>query len=108
MKFFETIFMEEVHHFFSKLDRKTVKKILLNIEIAEQSKDPRLFKKVRDDIWEFRTRFAGQQIRLLAFWDKNNEHTLVIATHGFTKKTNKVPDKEIEHAIKLKHKYNNS
>jgi hypothetical protein len=43
---------------------------------------------------------------LLAFWDKtDNKETLVIATHGFIKKVDKVPAKEIERAENLRKKY---
>ena len=42
------------------------------------------------------------QIRLLAFWNKTEkEETLVVATHGFVKKTQKTPKGEIEKAKKL-------
>jgi hypothetical protein len=63
---------------------------------------------LQNDIWEFRTKFAGIQIRLLAFWDKsNNKETLVIATHGFIKKVDKVPANEIERAERLRVNYFN-
>ncbi|TAG64358.1 MAG: type II toxin-antitoxin system RelE/ParE family toxin, partial [Runella slithyformis] len=29
--------------------------------------DPKLFKKLQNDIWELRTKFGGLQIRLFAF-----------------------------------------
>ncbi|MFD1003127.1 hypothetical protein ACFQ21_27625 [Ohtaekwangia kribbensis] len=29
----------------------------------------KFFKKLKDDIWEFRTEYRGVQYRLLAFWD---------------------------------------
>jgi len=65
-----------------------------------------LFKKLQDDIWEFRKKFGGLQIRLLAFWDKSdNKNTLVIATHGFIKKVDKVPANEIHRAVRLRNKY---
>jgi phage-related protein len=106
MRFFETKFLEEVDKFISGLDRKTVKKIFYNIDLAEQTNDPKLFKKLKNDIWEFRTKYAGIQIRLLAFWDKtDNQETLVIATHGFVKKVDKVPAYEIDRAIRLRDKY---
>jgi hypothetical protein len=90
------------------LTPKTIKKILYNIDLAEQTNDPKLFKKLQNDIWEFRTKFAGIQIRLLAFWDKsNNKETLVIATHGFIKKVDKVPTNEIERAERLRINYFN-
>lgn len=109
MKYFETVFMEEVNEFVSKLDRKIVKKIIYNIDNAEQTNDPKLFKKLQNDIWEFRTSHSGVQVRLLAFWDKtNNKNTLVVATHGFIKKVDKVPKGEIERALRLKEKYFNN
>lgn len=87
MKYFETRFLEEAIEFIDGLDVKSVKKIFYNIDIAEQTNDPKLLKKLQNDIWEFRTKYAGQQIRLLAFWDKtDNKKTLIFATHGFIKK----------------------
>jgi phage-related protein len=109
MRFFETTFLEEVDQFISQLDPKTIKKIFYNIDLAEQTNDAKLFKKLQNDIWEFRTKFAGLQIRLLAFWDKkDNKETLVIATHGFVKKVNKVPANEINRAVRLRDKYFNN
>ncbi|WP_231390026.1 type II toxin-antitoxin system RelE/ParE family toxin [Sphingobacterium pedocola] len=51
-----------------------------------------MFKKLNNDIWEFRTLYQGLQYRLLAFWDKTfSSETMVISTHGFIKKRSKVP-----------------
>lgn len=109
MRYFETRFLEDVESFFSRLDAKTIKKILYNIDLAEQTNDPKLLKKLQQDIWEFRTSYAGFQIRLLAFWDKSdNNETLIIATHGFIKRTKKVPIHEIQRALRLKDIYFNS
>jgi phage-related protein len=106
MRFFETKFLEEADEFISGLDRKTIKKIFFNIDLAEQTNDPKLFKKLQKDIWEFRTKYAGLQIRLLAFWDKtDNQETLVFATHGFIRKVDKVPANEIERAVRLRDNY---
>lgn len=80
--------------------------MVFNIDMAEQTNDPRLFKKLKNDIWEFRTLYGGLQIRLLAFWDKSDgQTTLVLATHGFIKKVDKVPEKEIQRAINIRTKY---
>ncbi len=88
------------------LKPKTVKKILYNIDLVEQTNDPRLFKKLKKEIWEFRTKYEGLQIRLLAFWDKiDNKETLVMATHGFIKKVDKVPENEIERAVRIRERY---
>lgn len=58
------------------------------------------------DIWEFRTLYAGTAYRLFAFWDTDGE-TLVVATHGITKKTQKTPRKEIEKAEAIRRAYFN-
>ena len=109
MRYFETKFLDEADEFIARLDLKAVRKIIYNIDIAEQTNDPRLFKKLQSDIWEFRTKYAGLQIRLLAFWDKtDNKETLVFATHGFLKKVDKVPSNEIERAVRIRHKYFNN
>lgn len=71
-------------------------KILYNIDKASYHNDPKLFKKLNDTIWEFRTLYNKKQYRLFAFWDKENaEETLVISTHGIVKKTSKVPKADI-------------
>jgi phage-related protein len=104
--YFQTRFLEEADKFISELDEKTIKKIFYNIDLAEQTNDPKLFKKLQNEIWEFRIKYLGKQIRLLAFWDKdNNQETLVFATHGFIKKVDKVPKNEIERAVKIRTKY---
>ena len=106
IRYFETVFSEEIELFFFELDVKAVKKVFYNIDLAEQTNNPKLFKKLENEIWEFRTRHNKLQIRLLAFWDKTQQkETLVIATHGFIKKTDKVPKKEIEKAIEIRIKY---
>jgi phage-related protein len=47
-----------------------------------------------------------KQIRLLAFWDKTEKkETLVVATHGFIKKSQKTPKSEIEKAEKIRKQY---
>jgi phage-related protein len=108
MRYFATKFLQEADDFISQLDPKVVKKIFYNIDLAEQTNDPKLFKKLQNEIWEFRTRSAGLQIRLLAFWDNSEEsETLVIATHGFIKKADKIPSKEIKRAMNLRTQYFN-
>lgn len=106
LKFFETRFLEEAEKFISGLDKKAIRKVFYNIDIAEQTNDPRLFKKLNNEIWEFRTNYSGQQIRLLAFWDKtDNKSTLVFATNGFIKKDQKTPVGEIARAERIRKNY---
>ena len=101
---FSVNFLEGVDEFFKQIPPKAKGKILYNIDKAKKLKDLNLFKKLNDTIWEFRTLFEGQHYRLLAFWDKS-ANTLVICTHGFVKKTGKVPQKEIEKAENLRNQY---
>ena len=105
-RFFRTEFYEEVKMFMHSIEPKASCKILWNIDLAEQTNDPRLFKKLTEDIWEFRTRYGNLQYRLLAFWDKTEaEDTLVFAVHGMVKKVNKMPAKDIEKADEIRKQY---
>ena len=105
-KKFEVQFLEEARKFLSELDEKTFDKIIYNISKSKEKNDPRLFKKLTTNIWEFRTRYNGLHYRLLAFWDKTSDiETLVLATHGFVKKVDKVPSNEIEKAEKIRNLY---
>jgi len=105
-KNFDIVFLDEAFEFLSGLDKKHYEKILFNIRKAQIDRDPELFKKLKDEIWELRTLYQGLQYRLLAFWDKTDSHnTLVISTHGFIKKRSKVPDIEIQNAKQLMIKY---
>ena len=106
MRYFDSIFLEWADEFLASLKPKAVKKVLYNIDLAEQTNDPRLFKKLKKEIWEFRTLYEGLQVRLLAFWDKTSkEQTLVVATHGFVKKVDKVPENEIDRAVRIREQY---
>lgn len=103
---FEIVFLAEAFEFLKSLDTKHSGKILFNIRKAQQKNAPELFKKLTDEIWEFRTRYQGLQYRMLAFWDKTDHaNTLVISTHGFVKKQSKVPENEISKAETQRKKY---
>lgn len=105
-KHFEILFLDEAFEFLSGLERKHYEKILYNIRKSQVELNPELFKKLSDDIWEFRTLYQGVQYRLLAFWDKTSTiDTLVVSTHGFIKKRSKVPDNEIQKAVNIRIKY---
>ena len=103
---YEVRFMEPAKDFLDKLDEKSREKILFIVWKSRETNDPELFKKLSGEIWEFRTRFKNKQFRLFAFWDKRDSKvTLVIATHGIVKKTQKKPSKEIERAEQLRRDY---
>lgn len=97
-------FLKEVFDFLEGIDPKARKKIIFNIDRAKTRIDNTLFKKLNSDIWEFRTKYNQKLYRLFAFWDKtDNKLTLVIATHGIVKKSQKTPQKEILKATKRMH-----
>lgn len=103
---FKVIFLEPVLEFLEDLDQKSREKVLYNIWKSRSINDTSLFKKLDGEIWEFRTLFNRQYIRLFAFWDKSdNKDTIVISTHGIIKKTDKTPKVEIERAESLRVKY---
>ena len=105
-EYFDILLSDEVEAFLDKVDEKARDKIIYNIDKAKYSLDPKIFKKLTKEIWEFRTNYRSTQYRLLAFWDRrNNKDTLVIATHGFIKKTQKTPKSEIDRAIKIREFY---
>lgn len=73
--------------------------------VARGEKNSELFKKLENsDIWEFRTLYNGIAYRLFAFWDTDTQ-TLVVATHGIIKKTQRTPKKEIARAETIMKQY---
>lgn len=106
---FRVEFLEEAKLFLDNLDEKTRTKIVYNIWKARSSNDKELLKKLKGEIWEFRTKYNKTNYRLFAFGDKENKaDTIVISTHGLVKKTGKTPLKEIERAEKLRKQYFNT
>lgn len=103
---FKVEFLEEVIEFIEGLDDKARIKIIYNITKAKFSNDSELFKKLTENIWEFRTLFKKSHYRIFAFWDKTDSSaTIVIACHGILKKTDKTPTKEIEKAEQVRINY---
>lgn len=103
---FKVVFNQDAADFLDSLSEKARNKVYFNIDKATFVNDPEIFKKLDEDIWEFRTLYQQQAIRLFAFWDKEDKsETLVISTHGLIKKTQKTPKKEIEKAKQYKADY---
>ena len=106
MATFQLVFLEEARDFLRGQTPQVYKKILYNIDrVAGGEKNNELFKKLENtDIWEFRTLYRGIAYRLFAFWDTDRQ-TLVVATHGIIKKTQKTPLKEISKAEAIMKQY---
>lgn len=102
---FKIVYTEEAIDFLCHLPQKVKAKVVYNIGKSMYVLDNSLFKKLENtDIWEFRTLYNGNAYRLFAFWD-TEEDTLVIATHGMIKKSQRTPLKEIEKAEAKRKEY---
>ena len=99
---FNVILLGEVWDLLDSIDEKSKNKILYNIDKAKFVNNPELFKKLDSLIWEFRTKYKKSYYRLLSFWDRTDKaETLVVATHGIIKKTDKISKTEIEKAKEI-------
>ena len=102
----DILLLEEAERFIYNLQPKARLKIIRTLDFVKNGQvDKRLFKKlVGTDIWEFRTEYEGNAYRMLSFWDPRKK-SLVVATHGFVKKTQKTPLKEILKAENIRIEY---
>ena len=103
---FEVELLPDAVEFLENLDNKAREKVYYNIKKAQFVNDNELFKKLNEFIWEFRTLYNGKAYRLFSFWDNvDGKETLVVATHGILKKTQKTPSKEIKRAEEIRKQY---
>jgi phage-related protein len=103
---FKVQFLEEAKEFLDNLADKPREKIIYNIRKAQVTQDKEFFKKLNDEIWEFRTLYNKMDYRLFAFWDQIEKiDTFVIATHGLIKKTDKTPSREIDKTERIRTLY---
>ena len=103
---FKVEFLPEAVEFMDSLDQKSQQKIYYNIKKAQLINDPELFKKLTDNIWEFRTLYNKTHFRIFAFWDKSQgQQTLVLSTHGLIKKTDRTPKTDLEKAERIREQY---
>ena len=103
---FQLLLLEAARDPLKDLPMQARDKIYYNIRKVQGGvKDTEIFKKLENsEIWEFRTLYKGIAYRLFPFWDKDSD-TLVVATHGILKKTQKTPPKEINRAEEIRRKY---
>ena len=103
---FELDLLEEARNFLKSLSKEIRGKIGYNIRrVQKGERDNELFKKLDGtEIWEFRTIYNKNYYRLFAFWDKDI-NTLVVATHGIVKKSQKTPKSEIAKAEGIRKQY---
>ena len=107
----EVVFLEEAEGYFGELPNKVKDKFTYNFTKTLLGYKGEWFEKLQSTtgIFEFRVRDEVKFYRIFAFWDgAGAEKTLIVATHGFEKKSNKTPSKEIAKAEQIKKKYFNS
>lgn len=67
---FTVEFLPDAIEFIENLDDKAKEKILYNIKKAQFVNDKELFKKLNENIWEFRTLYSGKAYRFFPFGTK--------------------------------------
>ena len=97
-----------VEEYFDSLTNKQFEKVSFVLDIIEQLDivPRKFFKKLQntDEIWEVRVQQGNNIFRILGFFDGKD---LVVLNHAFTKKSQKIPQKEIDTAEKRKQDYFN-
>ena len=102
------LFFYENHFndFYDSLSQKVQAKVLWTLKvIVELDRIPEIyFKHIEstDGLYEIRIQVGSDIFRIFCFFDFDN---LVVVGHGFQKKTQKTPIKEIEKALKIKSEY---
>ena len=99
-------FKEYFREFYQQQTWKVQKKILWTLQIVESiDRIPEIYFKHlenTDALYEIRVQVGNDIFRIFCFFDNNN---LVVVGHGFQKKAQKTPAKEIERAEKIKKEY---
>ncbi len=97
----------EFLEFLGTLPLKDQEKLIKRIEVVQQeglitALKKEWVKKLNDEIYEIRSRVSSNIQRALYFHVSGNRYVI---THGFTKKTQKTPPREIKHAEILKKEF---
>jgi phage-related protein len=100
--FYKSYFQE----FFSKQSKKVKAKIVWTFDLVEDlERVPKTYLKNienTDGLYAIRVQFGSDIFRIFCFFDQRK---LIVLANGFQKKTQKIPKKEIEMALKIKAEY---
>jgi putative addiction module killer protein len=90
--------------FYNPLKQSVKDKVdyVLHIIMSLQRIPTKFFKHLEEGIYEIRIEVGNNIYRVFCFFDDDK---LVVLLHGFQKKTQKTPRKEIEQAKKLRRNY---
>jgi phage-related protein len=97
----------EFEEYLDSLPDKDAEKLLAIISMVEDhglvvASRMRWIKKLEDDLYELRSK-QGSDIQRAVYFQKIGTEYLI--THGFTKKSQKTPKSEIEHAKAMRKKF---
>lgn len=107
----KVIFLNQAELFIDEMDEKARVKLFRAVRKVQERIFGNWFTKMSgsDGIFEFRIDENGKFYRLFAFWDTLDMNTtLVVASHGITKKSNKTPKGELKNAEDIKNEYFNN
>jgi len=98
---------KEFEGFLDSLSDKDAQKLLVTIQRVTEnglllSGRMQLIKKLENNLYEIRSKFANNSQRVVYF---KVEGSHFVITHGFTKKTQKMPLRELERAKRLRTLY---
>lgn len=101
-----TFYKHYFQEFFDKQSKKVKAKILWTFELIEDLlRVPEIYLKHienTDGLYEIRVQVGSDIFRMFCFFDHGN---IVVLANGFQKKSQKLPKKEVELAIKIKLAY---
>ena len=103
---YEIILLESATEFIDQVDTKMKAKILRTIDLLEELgpflPQPHSKKLSGHDLHELRVKQGSDIVRMFYFHEKGK---IYVITSGYSKKTNKTSQKEIDKALKLKSLY---
>ena len=106
---YENIFFGWGHGILESPEKKERTKVHYNVSKTKRGYKGDWIKKIKDsETWEFKTDINNKFIRLMAFEDNTTTPKSIIITHGFLKKKNKTPKKEILKTESIRRDYLNS
>ncbi|AEJ23597.1 hypothetical protein WKK_03615 [Weissella koreensis KACC 15510] len=101
---------DEFLEWLNALPDRDQQKMLMTIEQTQEqglmvARQLKWIKKLDNNLFELRSETGGNIQRAIYF---HVEHGQYIITHGFTKKTQKTPAREIKHAIELRKEWSDN
>lgn len=97
----------EMKNFLEQLPDKDKIKLLIRIDSVQEygllfAQKLQWIKKINTNLYEIRSQVSSNIQRAVYFHVDGNRY---IITHGFTKKTQKTPRREIEHVLKMRQEF---